>query len=244
VSQTLERGLSILELLADTPRGLGEVAEHLGVHKSTASRLIQSLERQGLVRHDGTHRYRLGPRLFGLAFRALEKLDVRTSAAPHLRRLGELTGQTIHLGSLDGGEVLYVDKYESSQVVRMYSRIGAQAPLFCTGVAKAILAFRPEAERRNVAESIRFTAHTRRTITTPAALLAEYERIRARGYAIDDREHEEFIHCIAAPIRTPDGEVRHGISISTTTMSLSRKQLLELVPALLEAAHSIQGDLA
>lgn len=213
------------------------------MHKSTASRLLQTLESQGFVRHDAKHLYRLGPRLFGLAFRALDNLDVRSSAASHLRRLGELTGQTIHLGSLDGGEVLYIDKYESSQSVRMYSRIGAQAPLFCTGVAKAIFAYRPDRERRETAERITYIAHTRRTIVTPEAFLIELERIRARGYAIDDREHEEFIHCIAAPIRTPDGEVTHALSISTTTVSLSRKQLLGLVTPLLQTVAEIEQEL-
>ena len=244
MSQTVERALVILEFLADSPKALGDVADHVGVHKSTASRLLQTLEAQGFVRHDERHRFRLGARLFGLAAQALGSLDVRAAASPHLRRLGELTGQTVHLASLDGGDVFYVDKYESSQSIRMYSRIGALAPLYCTGVAKAILAFRPEAERRAVAERITYVAHTRRTITTPAALIAELERVRSRGYAIDDREHEEFIHCVAAPVRGPDGEVLHGVSISAPTLSLSREKLLELVPLLLQAATDIEKELA
>jgi DNA-binding IclR family transcriptional regulator len=244
VSQTVNRALSILEFLAAEPKGLGQVAEHLDVHKSTASRLLQTLEAQGFVRHDSKHLYRLGPRLFSLAFRALSSLDVRAAANPHLRRLGELTGQTVHLASLDGGEVVYIDKFESSQAIRMYSRIGASAPLYCTGVAKAILAFRPEVERRSLAERIVYTPHTRRTITTPVALLAELERVRARGYAVDDREHEEFVHCVAAPIHGPDGEVTHGLSVTSTTMSLSRKQLLELVPLLIQTAKDVEKDLA
>jgi DNA-binding IclR family transcriptional regulator len=243
VSQTVERALSILEFLADEPKGLGQVAEHLGVHKSTASRLLQTVEAQGFVRHDERYTYRLGPRLLNLAFRTLAAIDVRVVAAPHLRRLGELTAQTVHLGCLDGGEVMYIDKHEGSQSVRMYSRIGKQAPLHCTGVAKAILAFRPEAERRALAERITYVPHTKRTITTPAAFLAELDKVRARGFAVDDREHEDFIHCVAAPIRSPDGDVSHGLSISTTTMSLSRKQLLELAPVLLETSAAIEKEL-
>jgi DNA-binding IclR family transcriptional regulator len=244
VSQTVERALSILEFLADEPRNLTQVAEHLGVHKSTASRLLQTVEAQGFVRHDANHVYRLGPRLMDLAFRALAAIDVRAVAAPHLRQLGELTAQTIHLAALDGGEVIYIDKHEGSQSVRMYSRIGKVAPLYCTGVAKAILAFRPEAERRTLAERITYEPHTKRTITTPAAFLAELDKIRGRGFAVDDREHEDFIHCVAAPIRSPDGSVSHGLSITTTTMSLSRKQLMELVPVLLETSSRIEKELA
>lgn len=243
MSQTVSRALSILEFLADEPRSLARVAEHLDVHKSTASRLLQTLEAQGFVRHDSKHMYRLGPRLFSLAFRALDSMDIRAAANPHLRRLSELIGQTVHLASLEGSEVLYVDKFEGSQPIRLYSRIGAQAPLYCTGVAKAILAFRPEGERRALVERQEFKAHTRRTITSPAALLAELERVRSRGYAIDDREHEEFVHCIAAPIHSPDSEVTHGLSITSTTMSLTRKQLLELVPLLLNTVQDIEKDL-
>ncbi len=243
MSTTVARALTILEFLADEPRSLGDVADHLAVHKSTASRLLQTLEAQAFVRHDSGYLYRLGPRLFGLAFRTLSALDVRGAAVPHLRRLGELTGQTIHLAVLDGDEVLYIDKIESSQSVRMYSRIGKAAPLFCTGVAKAILAFRPDAERRELAARIEYQPFTRRTITSPEAFLGELERTRSRGFAVDDREHEEYVHCVAAPVRTPDGEVRHALSISTTTMSLSRKQLLELVPSLLETARAIEKEL-
>ncbi|WP_104522783.1 IclR family transcriptional regulator [Blastococcus atacamensis] len=243
MSQTVGRALSILEFLADEPRSLGQIADHLSVHKSTASRLLQTVEAQGFVRRDDRHIYRLGPRLLNLAFRTLAAMDVRVAAAPHLRRLGELTAQTVHLGVLDGGEVTYIDKHEGSQSVRMYSRIGKAAPLHCTGVAKAILAFRPDDERRVLAERIAYTPFTKRTITTPAAFLGELERIRTRGFAVDDREHEDFIHCVAAPIRSPEGEVSHGLSISTTTMSLSRKQLLELAPLLLETAATIEKEL-
>lgn len=244
MSQTVERALTLLEFIAEEPRSLGQLATRLDVHKSTASRLAQTLEEQGFVRRDEYNVYRLGSRLFSLAFDALAKVDVRRVAAPHLRRLGELTGQTIHLAVLEGQEAFYVDKYESPQSVRMYSRIGRQAPLHCTGVAKAILAFRPIEEQRTLAQRITYTPHTKQTITTPAALLAELDRTRTRGYAFDDREHEDFVHCIAAPIAMPDGEVNAAVSIATTTMSLSSKQLLELVPSLMETALAIQKDLA
>jgi DNA-binding IclR family transcriptional regulator len=244
VSQTVERALTLLEFIAEEPRTLGQLAARLDVHKSTASRLAQTLEVQGFVRRDDHNVYRLGSRLFSLAFDALAKVDVRRVAAPHLRRLGELTGQTIHLAVLEGQEAFYVDKYESPQSVRMYSRIGRQAPLHCTGVAKAILAFRPLEEQRTLAQRITFTPYTKHTITTPAALLAELEKVRARGYAYDDREHEDFVHCIAAPIAMPDGDVKAAVSIATTTMSVTPKQLLDMVPHLLEAALAIQKDLA
>ena len=243
MSQTVERALVMLEFVAAEPRTLGQVADHLHVHKSTASRLLHTLEEQGFVRRDGNHVFRLGSRLFALAFEALGKIDIRQVAIPHLRRLGELTGQTIHLAALEGNEVFYADKYQSTQSPRMYSRIGRQAPIYCTGVGKAILAFRPVSQQRTIAERVTYTPHTKRTLTTPAALLAELERIKARGYAYDDREHEDFVHCVAAPITMPDGEVTAAVSIATTTMALSRRQLLDLLPLLRQTIRDIEKDL-
>jgi DNA-binding IclR family transcriptional regulator len=244
MSQTVDRALVILDYLADGPRTLADISGHVGVHKSTAWRLVRSLELKGMVSRDGTNSYKLGARLFALAFRALASIDVRALAAPHLRRLATLTGQTIHLAILEGGGVFYADKYEGpdAQTIRMYSRLGRQAPLHCTAVAKAIVAFRPEVEQRTLAERITYTAHTRRTLATPAAFLAELSVIRSRGYAVDDREHEEGIHCVGAPIATPGGEVSAAISIAATTMSLSRKRLLALVPLLLETAKAIERE--
>jgi DNA-binding IclR family transcriptional regulator len=243
VSQTVERALVMLEYIAEEPRTLGQVANRLQVHKSTASRLLHTLEEQGFVRRDDNHVFRLGTRLFALAFEALGNIDIRQVAAPHLRKLGELTGQTIHLGVLEGDEVFYADKYQSSQSVRMYSRIGRQAPVYCTGVGKVILAFRPVDQQRALAERITYAPHTKRTLTTPAALLAELERIHTRGYAYDDREHEDFVHCVAAPICMPDGEVTAAVSIATTTMALTRRQLLDLGPLLLQTAREIEKEI-
>lgn len=243
MSQTVERALTMLEYVAEHPRTLGEIAAKLQVHKSTASRLAQTLVDQGFLRRDDKFTFRVGSRLFGLAFEALEKVDIRQVAAPYSRRLGELTGQTIHLATLEGQEAFYIDKYESAQGVRMYSRIGRQAPLHCTGVAKAILAFRPPDEQQAIAERITYTPYTTHTITTPAAFLSELTRIRAQGYAFDDREHEDFVHCVAVPIKMPDGEVKTALSIATTTMSLSSTQLLDLVPLLIETVRDIEKEL-
>lgn len=215
------------------------MADHLDVHKSTASRLMQTLEAQGFATHDGRHIYRLGHRLFALSSRALAALDIRALAAPQLRELGALTGETIHLAALEGDRVVYIDKVESSQSVRMYSSIGKEAPLYCTGVAKAIMAFQPEAERQTIAGRIQFERFTSRTLKNAAEWLADLSTVRQRGYAMDDREHEDYVHCIAAPIRSPDGSVAHAVSVSATTMSKGRRELMTFLPALLTTAHNI-----
>jgi len=239
VSQTVDRALQILPFLGEGEKDLAETAEMLGVHKSTALRLLQTLEAQGYVRHSDSHRYRLGPQLFKLAAVALGSLDIRPIAAPYIRMLGEKTQQTVHLAAFDEGEVFYIDKYEAQTAVRMYSRIGATAPLYCTGVAKAIMAHRPMNEQIELAHRIQYVRHTERTIVTAEAFLAELEQIRQRGYAIDDREHEDFIHCVAVPITTGSGAVSHAVSVSAPVITLPHDQLLGIEPLLQETAAAI-----
>lgn len=238
VSQSVERALTLVHALAEGPQTLDQLAERAGVHKSTVLRLLRSLEAHRFVQRDGARHYRLGTALFDLAYRALEDRDVRRLVEPALRELNAVTGHTVHLASYEGGEVIYIDKYESRHNVRMYSRIGRRAPLHCTAVAKVLVAALPEPERRHVAGSIDYVTFTGTTITSAPAYLAELERVAERGYAVDNAEHEDFIHCIAAPIRGTRGEVLAATSLSVPGPVLDLDGLLRLVPDLLAAAGS------
>jgi DNA-binding IclR family transcriptional regulator len=184
------------------------------------------------------HHYRLGTALFDLANRALEERDVRRSSEAALRDLNALTGYTVHLASYEGGEVIYIDKYDSTHPMRMYSRIGRRAPLHCTAVAKILLSDLPEAKRRALAESMEYPRLTANTITDPAAYLAELEQVRAVGYAVDNAEHEDFIHCIAAPIRGPRGTVVAAVSMSVPKVLLDFDGLLAHLPDVLATARA------
>lgn len=154
MSQTVDRALSILPLLAEGPADLGQVADRLGVHKSTALRLLRTLHEHGFVYRQSDQRYRLGARLFALAQEAMENLDIREIAHPHLVRLNETCGHTVHLAVHEEGEVLYIDKVDSRYPVRMYSRIGKPVAITVAAVAKLLLADLPEPERRAVAEKL------------------------------------------------------------------------------------------
>jgi DNA-binding IclR family transcriptional regulator len=236
MSQSLDRALVLLTELAGGPRTLDQLADTVDVHKSTVLRLLRTLEARRFVQRSDARHYRLGAALFDLANRALEDRDVRRSAAPALLRLNELTGHTVHLASYEAGEVVYIDKYDGRHSVRMYSRIGRRAPLHCTAVAKVLLAELPPAERTAVADAMDYPRLTANTITTPADYLAELDRVLAAGYAMDNAEHEDFIHCAAAPVRGPGGGVVAAVSISVPRMVLDTEGLLALVPELLRAA--------
>ncbi|PRY42215.1 IclR family transcriptional regulator [Umezawaea tangerina] len=238
MSQSLDRALTLVGELATGPKTLEELAGVVDVHKSTALRLLRTLESHRFVQREGVHHYRLGTALFDLANRALEERDVRRSSESALRELNALTGYTVHLASYEAGEVIYIDKYDSTHPMRMYSRVGRRAPLHCTAVAKVLLADLPEAKRREVAASMEYPRLTANTITEPAAYLAELERVRERGYALDNSEHEDFIHCVGAPIRGSRGEVVAAVSVSVPKVLLDFEGLVALVPSLLATARA------
>jgi DNA-binding IclR family transcriptional regulator len=243
VSQSLGRALDLLGLIARGITTLDPLATELGVHKTTVLRLLQTMEQRGFVGRDSHHRYRIGPAVLALASAALDALDVSGAAGPELRALAAETGQTVHLATYDDGIATYVDKVESRQPLRMYSRIGLPAALHATAVGKVLLGGLDAAERRAVVSGLDFERFTDRTITTPEALLAEVERSVRRGWAQDHEEHETFMNCVGAPVHGPDGRVVAAISISVPNVVLPYEGVVELLPALQATAGRVSAEL-
>lgn len=173
------------------------------MHKSTALRLLRTLHEHGLVYRQSDQRYRLGARLIALAQEAMENLDIREIAHPHLVRLNEQCGHTVHLAVYEESEVLYIDKVESRYPVRMYSRIGKPVAITVAAVAKLLLADLPEVERRAVADKLDYPMYTARSTPNAPAFLRELEKVRDQGWATDLGGHEESINCVGAPPAVP-----------------------------------------
>ncbi len=242
MSQSLDRGLLILQRLAGSEMSLDELSGNLGVHKTTILRLLRTLESHRMVQRNAQHRYRLGSGLFQIAQQALDERDIRQVAAPQLRKLNQQHGHTVHLAAYEGGEVVYVDKYDGRHAVRMYSRIGNVAPLHCTGVGKVLLADLPETELHSLIDRIEFTPYTANTITDADTYRRELEQVRERGWAADRAEHEDFINCVAAPIRDASGRAIAAASVSVPQLVLSQEDVLALAPDLIEATRAISAD--
>ncbi len=243
MSGSVERALQLLVELAGGPASISELGRRLDVHRTTSLRLLRTLEDERFVRRTDDGRYRLGPRMAMLAHSALEGLDVRAAAAGHLRALGDKCGHTVHLAGLDDASVVYLDKVESRHTVRMYSRIGAAAPAHATAVGKTILAFAGGTERERLLDDPPFRGMTPNTHTTREELDRDLDEIAARGWALDDAEHEEFIHCVAAPIRDAGGRVGAAVSVSVPRMVLGRDGLLALAPDVVATAGAISEEL-
>jgi DNA-binding IclR family transcriptional regulator len=242
VSQTVDRALAILDELGAGPRSLDQIAALLGVHKTTALRLLRTLEGRRFVRHDERHRYRLGPGLFALAQRALDDVDVRRVAAPHLAALNRELGHTVHLAAYLDGTVVYIDKYDGRNAVRMYSRVGASAPAHCTAVGKVLVAGLPAAARDAVVAALDYPSFTASTLTDPARYRAELGEVAARGYARDRAEHEEHINCVAVPVRDAAGTVIAAASLSVPDVVLDDDGVFALLPALRAAADAVSAE--
>ncbi len=240
MSQSLERALLLLDELGTGPRRLGDLATGLDIHKSTALRLLQVLERHGYVRREGESPvFSLGLRIVELSSLLLERLDARQVARPHLERLASVTGETVHLAVREGSHVVYLDKVESSHPVRMYSRVGLHAPVHCTGVGKVLLAFTDPA----IWPHMSLDRYTPQTITLWDDLVASAEEIVRQGWGRDEREHEESIRCIAAPVFDSSESVAAAISVSVPTSRMGVKELRSHVPHLLATASDISAHL-
>jgi DNA-binding IclR family transcriptional regulator len=168
---------------------------------------------------------------------------VRRLAAPHLAALNQVHGHTVHLAAYVDSSVVYIDKYDSRHPVRMASRIGAVAPAHCTAVGKILLAGLPPARRKVAIERLGFERCTPNTITDAELFAAELDRVAAQGHAQDRAEHEEYINCIAAPIRDAAGDVLAAVSISVPEPVLGFEGVLALLPDLLATAGAASAEL-
>ncbi|GAA4265869.1 IclR family transcriptional regulator [Frondihabitans peucedani] len=243
MSQSLARALQLLGALEAGPRSLDDLAGIAEVHKTTVLRLLRTLEADRFVVHDEQHRYRLGSRVFELANAALAQRDVRQAARPHLERLNADTGQTVHLATREGSEVVYVDKIDAPQGVRMYSRIGLRAPIHCTAVGKVLAADLPTRQRDELLAGLDYLRFTPNTITTPAALADELDRVTADDWAQDHEEHEAFINCVGVPVRDGSGRVVAALSVSVPTLSLDHDGVLALLPRVRAAGSAVSSEL-
>lgn len=243
MSQSLVRALDLLSQLAKQPATLDELASTSTVHKTTVMRLLHSLEAEHFLVRNNAGQFQLGRKLFELSSLALEQRDLRQVARPHLARLNDQTGHTVHLAELEGSEVVYIDKFESHHPVRMYSRIGLTAALHSAAVAKVILADMPRSRQEQIAAGLDYVKMTENTLTTPAALLAELATVREQGWAQDKSEHESIVHCVAAPIRDASGRVVGAASFSVPVVLLNYEDLLKLLPILINGTQAISKDL-
>lgn len=239
-SQTLLRGLDVLEGVAEGPISLADLAAQLGLTRSTTHRLANALiERRYLILVP-QRGYQLGPKLLELGFQAQQQADLVQLARPRLEALAQTTEDTVHLGVLDGDRALYLDKIPGRRRIVISSRVGDRHPLTSTGLGKALLLDEPAERWKEFFEEEQ----------NGSKLRPDYELwlSRMRGYvecgrAYDLEENEDQIRCVAAPIRDASGGIVGAISVSSAAQYMDDGRMESLTSEVVDTAHAISRDL-
>ena len=241
-SQTLFRGLDVIELVAEGPITLGDLADRLGLTRSTTHRLASALADRRYLTFVPRSGYSLGPKLLQLGFRVRDELDLPRVAGPQLERLALLTEDTVHLGVLDRGQVLYLDKIAGKRRINISSRVGELQPVSSTGLGKALILDHDEESWANFFRSENGGQRT----PAPNALQEWLVRMRnyaQAGYAFDLEENEDQVRCVAAPVRDVAGNITAAISVSSAAQYMNDQRMQDLTKDVVETARRISEDL-
>jgi IclR family acetate operon transcriptional repressor len=243
--QAIDRGLAVLAIIAGADGlTLTDLAQRAGLAPSTAHRILASLEAHKFVFHDeerGLWLIGVGAFEVGTAFLRNRRLAGIGRVVMH--ELMEATGETVNLGIVDGGEVVFISQVESHSALRAFFRAGSRAPVHASGVGKALLAEMPEARVREILYKRGLAKFTERTLVAPADLFGELGVIRRRGWGVDDEERNLGMRCVAAAIFNEYGEAIAGVSVSGPTVRITPERALELGPMVRRAAEEITGSI-
>lgn len=240
----LQRGLQLLQLFSQAPNGFTakQVAERSRLPVSTVHRFLANLESTGFLNCSGNV-YHLGTACFAVGQAALAQLDIRRVSLPYLRDLNRQTRETVHLTVRYGSAAVYVEKLDSTEQLRIFSRIGASVPLYCTAVGKVMLAYMPEDQKKRLLPQLELKRFTPNTIGSLQELEVELQRIRKNGYGCDLEEHEIHIRCVAAPIWDHDGFVNASLSLTAPIVRMPVTRLRQLAALIQEAGLQISHEL-
>ena len=240
--QVADRLFHALELLADTGSiGLMDLSTTLGLNKSTAHRVLNSLIYMGYARqNESDGKYEPTFKIVDMANKIMSKVDVVQTVRPYLRHLMEVTGETVHLVERDGLDAVYIDKVESfNNGIQMVSRIGSRIPLYCSGVGKAMVAQMDAWEAEEIWNSSRIERLTPYTITDYDAFQKELEQTRKRGYALDNEENETGVRCIACSLKDYLGKAKYAFSISAPVSRMDDDRIRVLAGYVLESKEKM-----
>jgi DNA-binding IclR family transcriptional regulator len=240
-TQTLLRGLDLLEAVVSGPVSLAELSKTLNLNRSTVHRLASALVDRGYLKLTPREGYTLSAKLLELGFAARQQINLPRVARPHLERLAELTGDTVHLGILDGNKALYLDKLPGRRRIEISSRVGERHPLCVTGLGKALLLDRTQDEWRSL-------FHAERGMGAQSASafhtwLKGMQRYQAGGYSFDLEENEDRIRCVGAPLRDETGKIVAAISVASVAQYMDDQRMADLSSTVRDTAAAISRDL-
>lgn len=243
--QSLDRAMTILSILEQkNTASVTEIAEELGVNKSTVSRLMETLKKHDMVQADpATKKYGLGFKILYLGEGVKRNINIITIARPFLTKLYDELDESVHLCAFNNDAAYVVDQVQSNKVYNLSATVGMAEPLHSSSVGKCILAFRPPFAAVRLLKDYPLTAYTPKTITDVDILMEQLAIIRSQGYAVDDEEIALGVRCIAAPIYDYRGEVNYSLGVSGTTNNINPSAMDRYLTALLSASSQISSAL-
>jgi DNA-binding IclR family transcriptional regulator len=244
---SLEKGLAILREMAGSERGLtvAELAATAGLNRTTTYRLCEMLERGGWVQRvdgeEGTTRLDLGPTMHGLTVLVQSKYDLEAKLRPIIDGLSRSLGETVHVGVLDGAQIVHIAAALPDSGLNMAARIGSREAAHVAALGKALLATLPAEEVASLYLDEALPTRTAKTIATRAQLLEELEATRTRGYALDDEEGRMGVFCVGVPAFGPDGAAVLAISVTTVPARVEGERLQQVVGGVQGAASLVSA---
>jgi IclR family KDG regulon transcriptional repressor len=243
--QSLERAFDILELFEKQKEmGISEISTGIGLSKSTVYGLVNTLVKYNYLEQDlENKKYRLGMRLFEMGSLVEGRMDIRREAKPYCEMLSQKYGLTVHLATHYEGEVVYIDKYDQPDFMIVYSQVGKRAPMTCTGVGKAMLAFLGDKYIEKYVLSRPFEVKTLKSISNSQMLYERLEEIRKAGFARDDEEIAVGLRCRAVPIFGSKNRVVGAMSISGMVSELDDEKCKSISDDLIKCSMEISNRL-
>lgn len=244
--QSLDRGLAVIRSLSAPGAGLtlSDVARETGLARAVARRFLLTLQDLGYVRAED-RRFTLTPRVLELGYSYLSSLTLPEIAQPHLRDLVGVVHESCSVSVLDGADVVYVAREPTRRIMTVHIAVGTRFPAYATSMGRVLLAGLGTAQLAEFLAGAELRALTPNTMTEPAALQEEIERVRESGWALVDQELEAGLRSIAVPVRDPRGAVVAAVNLSAhasrTSLEILREELL---PQLQQTAAAIARDLA
>lgn len=244
-SSTIQRALDILNLFKDQPSlSFIDLQKKLGFNKTTLYRVLSTLQDNKYLKKEEGGKYGLGINLFILGNRISKEYQLINVSTPFMQDLSQSLDLTIHLGTLDGTNVILIQKVEPHRSIKMICQIGGYLPAHCTSLGKTLLAFSSKEAVQKVIGTQGLQRYTPHTFCTTESLLAELESTRSRGYALDNAEHEKNIRCVAVPILNDSGRIEAALGAAGTIMDLPDEESIRKTADTLKAVRDkISGEM-
>ncbi len=246
-SNAVERALSIIEMVAESKRGLSnaDLSRRLKIPKSSASYILRVLENRAYLQRDSSGKYRLGLKLMSLTGDALTHLDIREIAKPVLLEfLKKSRLPEAHLAVLDNGRAVYVEKVENEKsFIRMDIWVGHRLPIHTTAIGKVLVSKMSDEEIQSILKLRGMERKSRKSITSIKGYLAEIKKVRSQGFAVDDEENSLEVRCLAAPIFDAKGNVIAAIGASSTILQIDKTNMPRLIELIVKSAAKVSSQI-